>query len=56
MEELHSVVYAKPMEEMKVYVSFENGVSGLFDCSYLVKDPYWEKLKSPAFFRQVRAE
>ena len=55
-KELHSVVDAKPLDEMKVFVSFDNGVSGVFDCSYLVRDRYWAKLKSPAFFRQVRAE
>lgn len=54
--ELYSVVDAKPLDGMRVLVSFDNGVSGVFDCSYLVKDKYWEKLKSPAFFSQVRAE
>ena len=56
MEELHQVVAAEPLEGFRVLVSFENGVRGFFDCEYLTKDPYWAKLKSPAFFRQVRAE
>ena len=56
MNELHSVVDARPLDGMRVHVVFENGVSGVFDCSYLTKDPYWAKLNSPAFFRQVRAE
>ena len=56
MEELHKVIAAEPMEGMRVLVSFENGVRGVFDCTYLTKDPYWAKLKSPAFFRQVKAE
>ena len=56
MEELHQVIAAEPMEGMRVLVSFENGVRGVFDCTYLTKDPYWAKLKSPAFFRQVKAE
>ena len=56
MKELHSVVKAEPLEDMKVHVVFDNGVDGVFDCAYLTKDPYWAKLSSPAFFRQVRAE
>ena len=50
MEELHQVVAAEPMDGFKVFVTFENGVSGVFDCEYLTSDPYWAKLKSPAFF------
>ena len=56
MNELHSVIEAEPLDGMQVKVVFDNGVSGIFDCSYLVKDPYWAKLSSPAFFRQVKAE
>jgi len=56
MEELHSVVSAEPLDGYDVLVSFENGVRGVFNCEYLTKDKYWSKLKSPAFFRQVRAE
>ena len=56
MDELHSVIDATPLDGMHVQVVFDNGVKGVYDCSYLVKDPYWEKLRSPAFFRQVRAE
>lgn len=56
MEELYQVISAKPMDGFKVFVTFENGVSGIFDCEYLTADPYWAKLKSPALFRQVRAE
>lgn len=56
MEELHQVIAAEPLEDLRVLVSFENGVRGVFDCAYLTKDPYWAKLKSPAFFRQVKAE
>ncbi len=56
MEELHSVVKAEPMDGMKVHVVFDNGVEGVFDCAYLTSDPYWARLASPAFFRQVKAE
>ena len=56
MNELHSVIEAEPLDGMQVRVVFDNGVSGIFDCSYLVKYPYWAKLSSPAFFRQVKAE
>jgi len=56
MKELHSVVAAEPLEGYDVLVSFDNGFRGVFNCEYLTRDPYWRKLKSPAFFRQVRAE
>ena len=56
MEELHQVISATPLDGLKVLVTFENGVKGVFDCEYLTEDPYWAKLKSPAFFRQVKAE
>ena len=56
MDELHSVIEAMPLDGMRVRVVFDNCVSGIFDCAYLLKDPYWAKLSSPAFFRQVKAE
>ena len=56
MNEFHSVIEAEPLNGMQVKVVIDNGVSGTFDCTYLLKDPYWAKLESPAFFRQVKAE
>ena len=56
MQELHQVVSAVPVEDRWVRVSFENGVSGTFDCAPYMKDKYWGSLNNPAFFRLVKAE
>ena len=56
MEVLHQVISAEPLGNDKVRVAFENGATGVFDCSPYMADKYWEALKMPAFFRQVRAE
>ena len=32
MDELHQVISAKPLDNLKVFVTFENGVKGVFDC------------------------
>ena len=56
MEELHSVLTACPVDDTHLRVSFDNGVVGIFDCSPYMKERYWSCLKSPAYFRQVKAE
>ena len=56
MEILHQVVAARPLDESKIRVTFENGSSGIFDCSPYMEDNYWKDLRMPAFFRQVKAE
>ena len=56
MTELRQVTGAKPMDDTKVFVTFDNGVSGVFDCAPYLEDAYWQSLKSPSFFRQVKAE
>ena len=56
MNVLHQVVSAKPIDDKRVLVSFENGVQGAFDCSPYMTDKYWDCLNNPAIFRQVRVE
>ena len=56
MNELHQVMTAKPMDDSRVHVSFENGAEGIFDCSPYMSDKYWERLRNPCFFRQVRVD
>ena len=56
MEELHQVLEAAAVDDTHVRVSFDNGESGLFDCSPYMRESYWAPLRSPSFFRQVRAE
>ena len=55
-EVLHQVIDASPLDGSRVAVTFENGVCGTYDCAYLMGDPYWARLKMPAYFRQVKAE
>lgn len=56
MEILHQVVAARPLDESKIRVTFENGATGVFDCSPYMEDNYWKDLRMPHFFRQVKAE
>lgn len=56
MNILHQVVAASPLDDTKIRVSFENGISGVFDCAPYLKDKYWASLSNPAFFRQVRVD
>ena len=56
MNILHQVVAASPLDDTKIRVSFENGMSGFFDCEPYFRDKYWESLSNPAFFRQVRVD
>lgn len=44
------------MDDTKVFVTFDNGTSGVFDCAPYMEESYWSCLKSPAYFRQVKAE
>ena len=55
MTELRQVTGAKPLDDTKVYVTFDNGLSGVFDCAPYMEGPYWRNLKTPAYFRQVKA-
>lgn len=56
MEELHQILSAEPIDDMRVRVMFDTGAFGVFDCSPYMRDDYWASLRSPAFFRLVRAE
>ena len=44
MNVLHQVVSAKPIDDKRILVSFENGVQGAFDCSPYMTDSYWDCL------------
>ena len=56
MEQLHYVTNAVPCGRQKIRVEFDTGEKGIFDCSYLIADPYWQKLKEEKFFNTARAE
>ena len=51
-----SVKQARPIDNNQVEVIFQNGMTGVFDCTPYLKDPFWKSLSEPAFFRQVRVE
>jgi len=54
MEVLHDIVKARPLEDYKVAVEFDNGERGVFDCARYLNRPYWKPLRDKAMFRQVR--
>ena len=56
MKAYASVVSAEPLPDFQVRVVFDDGSSGIFDCSPFLADPFWKRLANPAFFRLVRAE
>ena len=56
MEELHQVMSAEPLDDTHVRVSFDTGDIAIFDCEPYMREKYWACLKSPAYFRQVKAE
>lgn len=56
MTELRQVTGVKPIDNAKVFVTFDNGASGVFDCSQYMKNAYWRQLNDPAYFRQVKVE
>ena len=51
-----SVKHAKPIDNNRVEVIFQNGTMGVFDCTPYLSDPFWKSLSEPAFFSQVRVE
>lgn len=44
---------AKAIDDHRVFVTFEGGQTGVFDCSGYFEKPYWRKLSNPAFFKCV---
>ena len=54
MEAIHDIVAARPLDGHKVYVEFDTGERGIFDCTRYLDKPYWKKLNDNDFFRMVR--
>lgn len=55
MKAYASVVSAKALPDFRVQVVFDTGACGVFDCTPLLSDPFWQRLSDPAFFRLVHA-
>ena len=51
-----SAKLAKPIDNNRIEVTFTNGISGIFDCTPYISDPFWSRLSEPSFFMQVRVE
>lgn len=56
MEVLHQILKAEAIDDTRVRVSFDTGETGVFDCSPYMREGYWNCLRSPAYFKQVKAE
>ena len=53
MIKYETLAAAKAIDDHRLAVTFENGTQGVFDCAPYFNQPYWKKLKDPAFFRGV---
>ncbi len=56
MEQLHFVTEATPCGGYNVKVQFDTGETGVFNCEYLMSDPYWSCLRDERVFKTARAE
>jgi len=56
MEQLHFITEAVPCGNLNVRVKFDTGETGIFNCAYLAKDPYWGRLKDEKFFNTAHAD
>ena len=56
MEQLHFITDAETCGGYNVRVRFDTGEIGVFNCEYLMADPYWSGLKNEALFKTARAE
>ncbi len=51
--QFQKVIEVKPLENYRLFVKFEDGLSGEVDLSGDLRGPVFEPLKDPAFFKQV---
>ena len=56
MDLLHIVTKATPQADYRMRVEFDTGERGVFDCSYLLSDPFWKPLEDEKFFKKGHAE
>ena len=56
MEEVRDIVEVKPLPDYKVWVRFETGEQGVFDCMPYLADSFWSPLREIEFFNTVRVE
>jgi hypothetical protein len=51
---MDTIVTAKPLPEYKIYIVTSSGIEGIFDVSPYLQSNYFQQLKNPSYFRQVR--
>ena len=56
MELLNEITEVKKLGGVRLLVSFDNGQSGVLDCTPYLTHPYWKKLNDPTYFAKVRAD
>jgi len=56
MQDLSDVVEARPVGGYRLYVRFDDGLSGVIDLAAILMpfDGVFEPLRAPAYFQQVR--
>jgi len=54
MEKIPRIKAVQPIGEVRLLVTFENGIKKIYDCSSLLFRPHL--LKSPAFFNAVHVD
>lgn len=47
---------AKPLDDHRVAVVFDDDSRGVFDCAAYFTQPYWKKLSDPEFFKTAYVE
>lgn len=52
----NKIISATPQDDCRVFVTFKNGIKGIFDMSQYFELGVFQKLKDPAFFKAVRVE
>jgi hypothetical protein len=50
------IVSVKPLADMRLLVSFDNGVSKIYDCTPLVEQEPFRPLADESLFRSVQAD
>lgn len=56
MEGIPRILSVAAISDTELLVGFEGGVEKVYDCTRLLSRPQFALLKTPAFFRAVRAD
>lgn len=56
MKKYETVQELNVLDDHRVFVVFDDGTKGVFDCKGYFSQPYWRKLANPEFFRSAYVE